>query len=86
MLSCVGLFATPSTAALQTPLSVVLPGQEYWSGLPFPSPEDLLSLRMEPGSPALQADSSPAEPGGKSSQLKTVSLEKSQLKVGMISN
>ena len=61
MLSCVGLFATPSTAALQTPLSVVLPGQEYWSGLPFPSPGDLPNPRIEPGSPALQADGVPTE-------------------------
>ena len=31
--------------------------QEYWSGLPFPSPEDLPDLGIEPGSPALQAES-----------------------------
>ena len=35
--------------------------QEYWSGLPFPSPEDLPNPRIKPGSPALQADSLPAE-------------------------
>ena len=39
--------------------------QEYRSGLPFPSPEDLPDPAIEPGSPALQADSSPAEPQGK---------------------
>jgi len=39
--------------------------QEYWSGLPFPSPGDLLDPEIEPGSPALQADSSPSEPLGK---------------------
>ena len=39
--------------------------QEYWSGLPFPSPGDLSDLGMEPGSPALQADSLPSEPAGK---------------------
>ena len=33
------------------------PGQEHWSGLPFPSPGDLLDPGIEPGSPALQADS-----------------------------
>ena len=33
------------------------PRQEYWSGLPFPSPGDLLNPRMEPESPALQANS-----------------------------
>ena len=35
--------------------------QEYWSGLPFPSPEDLPDSGIEPGSPALQEDSVPAE-------------------------
>ena len=36
--------------------------QEYWSGLPFPSPGDLPDPEIEPGSPALQADSLPFEP------------------------
>ena len=35
--------------------------QEYWSGLPIPSPVDLPNPGIEPGSPALQADSLPAE-------------------------
>ena len=39
--------------------------QEYRSGLPFPSPGDLLHTGMEPGSPTLQADSLPSEPPGK---------------------
>ena len=38
---------------------------EYWSGEPFPSPGDLPNPEIEPGSPALQADSFPAEPQGK---------------------
>ena len=38
---------------------------EYWSGQPFPSPEDLPNPGMEPRSPRLQADSLPAEPPGK---------------------
>ena len=38
--------------------------QEYWSGLPFPSPGDLLDPGIEPGSPALQADTLPSEPPG----------------------
>ena len=38
---------------------------EYWSGLPFPSLGDLPNPAIEPGSPALQADSLPAEPGEK---------------------
>ena len=39
--------------------------QEYWSGLPCPSPGDLPSLGTECGSPTLQADSLPSEPPGK---------------------
>ena len=39
--------------------------QEYWSGLPFPSPGDLPNPGIVPRSPALQADSLPAEPKGK---------------------
>ena len=38
--------------------------QEYWSGLPFPSPGDLPDLGIEPGSPALQADALPSESPG----------------------
>ena len=38
---------------------------EYWRGQPFPSPRDLPNPGIEPRSPALQADSSPAEPQGK---------------------
>ena len=38
--------------------------QEYWSGLPFPSPEDLPDPETEPGSPALQVASLPSEPSG----------------------
>ena len=38
--------------------------QEYWSGLPFPSPGDLPNPGIEPGSPALQADALPSEPQG----------------------
>ena len=39
--------------------------QEYWSGLPFPFPGDLLNPQIEPRSPALQADTSPSETPGK---------------------
>ena len=38
---------------------------EYWSGLPFPSPEDLPDPGIEAGSPALEADALPSEPQGK---------------------
>ena len=40
--------------------------QEYWSGLPFPSPGDLPDPRIEPRSPALQADALPSKPPGES--------------------
>jgi len=49
----------------QVPLSMRFSKQEYWSGLPFPSPGDLSDPRINPASPALQADSLPFEPLGK---------------------
>ena len=52
-LRCVRLLATPWTAAYQAPPSMGFFRQEYWSGLPFPSPGDLPSPGIEPGSPAL---------------------------------
>ena len=50
--------------AYQSPLSMEFSRQEYWNGLPFPSPGDLPKPGMEPGSPALQEDSLPSEPPG----------------------
>ena len=55
-LSRVRLFATPWTVAYQAPLSVRFSRQEYWSGLPFPSPGDLPDPGIEPRSPALESD------------------------------
>ena len=49
--------ATPWIVACQAPLSMGFSRQEYWSGLPFPSPGDLPVPGIEPRSPALQADS-----------------------------
>ena len=46
--------------------------QEYWSGLPFPSPGDLPDPGMEPGPPALQADSLPSESPGKQSFINII--------------
>ena len=57
---------TPWTVAHQALLSMEFSRQEYWSGLPFPSPGDLPETGIEPRSPALLADSLPAEPSGKS--------------------
>ena len=64
-LSRVRLFATPWTVAYQAPQSMEFSMQEYWSGLPFPSPGDLPNTGIEPGSPALQADALLSEPPGK---------------------
>ena len=65
LLSHVWLFATSWTVACQVPLSMGFSRQEYWSGLPFPSPGDFLNTGIEPSSPSLQADSLYSEPPGK---------------------
>ena len=62
--SCLTL-ETPWSIACQALLSMGFPRQEYWSGLPFPSPMDLPDPGIEPMSPTLQADSLPPEPPGK---------------------
>ena len=56
--------ATPQTVACQAPRSMEFSRQEYWSGLPFPSPRDLPDPGIEPRSPALQVDSLLSEPPG----------------------
>ena len=69
MLSCVTL-GTPWTAGPQAPLSMEFSKQEYWSGLPFPSPGDLPNPGTEPespGSPALAGGFSTTAPPGKHS-------------------
>ena len=53
--------ATPWTAAFQAPPSMGFSRQEYWTGLPLPSPGDLPNPGIEPGSPSLQADALTAE-------------------------
>ena len=61
-LSHVQLFFNPmDRGAWRAPLSMWFPRQEYWSGLPCPSPGDLPDPGTEPRSPALQADSLPSE-------------------------
>ena len=62
--SRVQLFATPWTVAHQAPPSMEFSRQEYWSGLPFPSPGDLPNPGIEARSTALQEDSLPTEPPG----------------------
>ena len=70
---------TPWTVSCQSPLSMELSRQEYWSGLPFPSPGDLPNPGIEPKSPALQVDSLPAEPQGKPKNTGMGSLSLLQL-------
>jgi len=65
-LSRVQLFETPWTVAGQAPLSMGFSRQEYWSGLPFPSPGDLPNPGIKPWSPAWQADALNSEPPGNS--------------------
>ena len=62
LLSCVRLFATPWTVAYQAPPSMGFSTEEYWSGLPFPSPGDLPNLGIKAGSPTLQPDALTSEP------------------------
>ena len=79
-LSCVRLFVTPwTTAASQAPLSMGFSRQEYWSGLPLPSPGDLPDSGIEPRSPTLQADALPSKPWGKPLESPIVTLNYSDL-------
>ena len=64
-LSCAWLFSTTWTVTHQAPLSMEFSRQEYWSGLPFPSPGDLPNPGIESGSSTLQVDALPSEPPGK---------------------
>ena len=63
--SHVWLFATPWTVAYQASLSMGFSRQEYWSGLPFPSPGYLPDPGIELRYPALQAHALTSEPPGK---------------------
>ena len=65
VLSRVRFFATLWTVAHQAPLAMGFSRQEYWSGLPFPSPGHLPNPGIEPRSPAFQADALTSEPPGK---------------------
>ena len=77
MLSHVHLFVTPGTEAHQAPLSMEFSRQEYWSGLPFPTPGNLpdpgIKLKS-PAPPELQVDSFTAEPLGTFSNFSVYSL------------
>ena len=70
---------TPWTVAQQAPLSMGFSREEYWRGLPFPSPGDLPDPGIEPGSPALQADALPSEPPGTKKMVDKYPKEPSSL-------
>ena len=65
-LSCIRLFGTPWTVAYQAPPSMGFSRQEYWNGLPFPTPGGLPDPGIKPWSSAFQADALTSEPPGKS--------------------
>ena len=65
LFSCVQFFMTPWNVAHQAPLSMGFPRQEYWSGLPFPSPRDLPNQGIEPASLALAGRFFITDPPGK---------------------
>ena len=71
--SRVQLFEALWTIARQAPLFMEFSSQEYWSGLLLPSPGDLPNPGIEPGFPALEADSLLSEPPGKTFFLGTCS-------------
>ena len=66
------LFVTPWIVAHQAPVSMGFSRQEYWSGLPFPSAEDLLHPGIKPSSPSLQVDSLLSEPPGNFTEFLTI--------------
>ena len=79
VLSHFWLSATPWAVVHQASLSMGFSRQEYWSGLPCPPPGDLPDPVMEPGSPALQADSFTAEPPGEAPNSGCVFLQTNSL-------
>ena len=62
--SHVQLFATPWTVICHVPLSMGFPRQEYWTGLPFPTPRELPDSGIEPTFPALAGGFFPTAPPG----------------------
>ena len=69
-------FCDPWTVVGQAPPSKGFSRQEHWSGLPFPSPGSLPEPGIEPGSPALQADSLPSESPGNHNLEKLIKKKK----------
>ena len=80
--SCLVL-CDPWTVVRQAPLPMEFSRQEYWRGLPFPSPGDLPNPGIKPRSPALQADSLPFEPAGKPNSRKAPTFLKGNQYIGI---
>jgi len=74
LLSPVSLFAIPWTVAYQAPPPMEFSRQQYWSGLPFPSPGDLSDPGIEPRPPALLADALLSEPPGNCASVHLASV------------
>ena len=83
-LSRVRLFATPWTVANQAPLSMGFSRQEYWSGLPFPSPGNLPDPGIEPRSPAQQTGAVTSEPPGKPKKVQIIFINLISLQLRII--
>ena len=73
-------FVTPCTVAYQAPLSMGFPRQEYWGGLPCPSPGDLPDPGVEPTSPALAGGFFSTEPPGKPENMNTYTLKMKKIR------
>ena len=69
-------FATPCTITCQAPVSTGFPRQEYWSGLPFPSPGDLPDPGMETKSPVLAVAEPPQKPAPLLSEAQILNMNK----------
>ena len=70
----ISIIVSPWTVAHQASPSMGFYRQEYWNGLPFPSPGDLPHPGIEPRSPALKADTLPSEPPGKSPKIRHLNI------------
>ena len=88
LFNCVQFFATPWTVALQAPLFMEFSRQEYWSGLPFPTPQDIPDPGIEPeslASPALtDGFFTTAPPGNPGKILSIIDTMKHIISPGLI--